>query len=87
MLNPFFGKTHGQILKGLIGAEGINTQDIKNLSVAALLTRLATGGKNKDVREKAAELREEIHGTGLGALGLDNVLGEWLSGQKGASKK
>ncbi len=77
------GKALVEQLKGLIGKEGLSAESIKDLSIAALLTRLAAGGKDKSTRDKALQLKRQIEDQGLGTVGLDNVIGEWLASGQG----
>ncbi len=75
------GKALLQQLRSLIAESGIGVKDLKDLSVAALLTRLASG-KDQDVRRKANALKHAVEDAGLGHLGLDNVIGEWLTSEE-----
>jgi len=61
-------------LKALIGKEGISTEDIKNLTVSALLARLATKSKDQEVREQAAGLQQAVS-----KLGMDDLMALWLA--------
>jgi len=61
-------------LKDLIGREGLSTDDVKNLTVSALLARLALKGKDESIREDAAGLQGVVKN-----LGLDDLLALWLA--------
>ena len=61
-------------LKDLIGREGLSTDDIKNLTVSALLARLALKGRDAGIREEAVGLQGVVKN-----LGLDDLLALWLA--------
>lgn len=66
-------------IRSLIGDSGIDTNDIKNLSVAALLTRIAKTGKTEEVKNEAGELKEKLNKSGLSSMSLSDVLGDWFA--------
>ena len=61
-------------LKGLVGREGLSTDDVKNLTISALLARLALKGKDESIREEAAGLQGVVKN-----LGLDDLMALWLA--------
>ncbi len=64
----------GEKIKALIGREGLSPEDIKNLTVSALLARLALKGKDDGIKAEAAGLQGVVKN-----LGLDDVLALWLA--------
>ena len=61
-------------LKELVNKEGLKAEDIKNLTVSALLTRLALKGKNDEIRNSATSLQDKVK-----SLGMDELLALWLA--------
>ena len=61
-------------IKGLISDEGINTEDIKNLTISALLGRLALQGSSPEVRNTATELQGTVN-----QLGMGDLMALWLA--------
>jgi uncharacterized membrane protein YqiK len=72
------GKVLVQQLRSLIGESGLKPGDLKDLSVAALLGKLAMS-KDNDIRKRAKALKDSLQNAGLDQLGLDNLAGEWLA--------
>lgn len=68
-------------LRGLLADSGLSAKDVKDLSVAAVLAKLATS-KDGDVRKRAGQLKKAVEEAGLDSLGLDNLAGEWPTGDK-----
>ncbi len=66
-----------QRLKDLLGKEGLKSDDIKNLTISALLAKLALEGKDKGVREQA----EALQGT-VDKLGLKDMMASYLAKKK-----
>ena len=75
LLNSEDGETIIDKLKGLISSSNMNTDDIKNLTVSALLLRLIKVAKSDEDQSMLSELltmakRFGIDNTNAGSLGL-----------------
>ena len=64
----------GEQLKNLIGAEGLKAADIKDLTVSALLAKLALEGKKESTRKVATSLQEHVS-----AMGLQDLMAMYLA--------
>ena len=63
-----------QRLKDLVSEEGLNPEDIKNLTISGLLGRLALKSDNPDVREEAEGLKGVVK-----KMGLEDLVALWLA--------
>ena len=69
------GETVLDKLRGLIAGSNLKTEDVKNLTVSALLMKLIRSAKSEDDQSMLSELlamakRFGIDGTNAGSLGL-----------------
>lgn len=61
-------------VKDLISREGLGSEDIKNLTVSALLARLALKGKDDNIRDEATGLQGLVK-----SLGAEDLMAMWLA--------
>jgi len=61
-------------IKELVGKEGLSSEDIKNLSLSALLAKLAKGAKDGTIKDQAEALKKTVQD-----LGMDSLAGLWLA--------
>ena len=61
-------------IKDLVNREGLGSEDIKNLTVSALLARLALKGKDASIKEEAAGLQGIVK-----SLGAEDLMAMWLA--------
>ncbi|MDP7251051.1 MAG: flotillin family protein [Planctomycetota bacterium] len=61
-------------IKDLVNREGLGSEDIKNLTVSALLARLALKGKDTSIKEEAAGLQGIVK-----SLGAEDLMAMWLA--------